>query len=165
MSFPAFPATIWTAVWHSWHQHSLRWGCFHLYLHRGIYWTIKSAAAPPRLQLAQQVRHQSRKQPRKWGSEPGAAASSMGLQVPSPLSAAWSLTCPGHAVMVQGLESCEQKRCWGFPFRPAASSERQVHLQKAHPIFTLKIHLEIMGEAQAGKTSMLAFSKTPPLSW
>lgn len=165
MSFPAFHATIWTAVWHSWHQPSLRGGCFHLYLHRGIYWTIKSAAAPPRLQLAQQVRHRGRKQPRTWGSEPGAAAFSMGLQVLSPLWAEWSLTCPGHAVMVQGLESRKQKCCWGFPSRPAASSERRVHLQMADPIFPLEIHLEIMGEARAGKTSMVTFSKTPPLSW
>lgn len=126
----------------------VRGGWFHLYLHRGIYWTIKPATAPPRLQLAQQVRHQGRKQPRMWGSEPGAAAFSMGLQVLSPLSAERSLTCPGHAVMVQGLESCKQKCCWGSPFRPAASSERQVHLQMADQIFPLNIYLEIMGEAQ-----------------
>lgn len=73
---------------------------------------------------------------------------------PRLLLAAWALPCPGHAATVQG-----RRCCWDFPPRTAASSQSQVHLQETDKIFALKIHPETTGEAQAGKTSMGAFSR------
>ena len=109
------------------------------------------------------ARHQGRKQPRQRGGEPGAAAPSVALQVPAPLPAlllaAWALRCPGRAATLQCLEACEGRCCWGFPPGTTASSQSWVPLQEANQILPLKIRLEITGEAQAGKTSMVTFSR------